>query len=246
MDQTLESVPCRPLRSRNVKPGIWRRACNPASPSSFPPIESAFRLVSTVSRSRPTSVSITEPTSSVSSVVIPAIWSRAVSLTLVPCRTRRFSFFHPLMAATPSSVTNSAKRRSSSTMPGRFRSSCIPWSVTRVSDKLSAVRAGKRASLRRSASETQLARKSTPVTLPEASRMAVPPASSIHCESTEPTSAAGAAITKASSSKGFILAGPPVWQSRIAVEDDPARRQSLLQLVVALLRNECVIQIQRR
>ena len=41
--------------------------------------------------------------------MIPEMCSRVVSLILVPCTSRRFSFFQSLMAAIPSSVTYSAK-----------------------------------------------------------------------------------------------------------------------------------------
>ena len=84
MAHTFESVPCRPLRSRYVRLGIWRSACNPASPNSFPPIVNSLRFGSAVSRSNPTSVIMADPTLTDSSVVMPEICSSVVSLIFVP------------------------------------------------------------------------------------------------------------------------------------------------------------------
>ena len=124
----------------------------------------------------------------------------------------------------------------------------------RVSERSRELRFGSCSSLRRSVSVTQLARRSTPVMWPAASRMTVPPASSIHCASPpDLISAAGCAQADQKPTKAICrISGvvssqlaPPIRQRRIAVENDLARRQGGFEFLMPFFRHQRVVQVQR-
>src|SRR5262245_45176825 len=107
-------------------------------------------------------------------------------------------------------------------------------------------------SLRRSVSVTQLARRSTPVTLPDESRIAVPPADSIQSVSAE--ASFSAASTGASDSRHpkpilrancqLMSSAPSIGKRGIPIKHDSAGWQGAFQGGNTLLSDERVVEVQ--
>src|SRR5690606_209549 len=106
----------------------------------------------------------------------------------------------------------------------------------RVIERSSFVSVGIFSSSGRSASATQLDRRSTETTCPASFFSTCPPAFRIQL--------VGSTARAAARNKACILTSSPVWQQRFTIKDNLTVGEGFFQIVVSVFSNQCVIEIE--